>query len=509
MVIYPNAKCTPEYSGDCIEAVRKTKLPVHCRNYRLNKTNVQLMNNQMQSKDHHKFMLNLLRCAVVLSLSFFVCSPALNTAQAQPLPERRPLSGRVVTSNNTPIKGATVTIRQQTDIAPATFWGARVATDANGEFSFPDAEEGAYYITIVSTGFAPLQNKSYIVDATTPSLLITLERLATLPLHVLKPDNTALAGAMLTVRMQADQLPSLPLLRVTTDANGNTTLPGLLPGNYLIQAVAEGVGVVTLRNVEVRYVVEPKTLDVQLKAGGTLRVVARESQADNEPRPVGGATITFTTAASLDTEAAKAPNLPDDMMLYVMQSMQSMQAVGGSALVTRDGDGVLQVADVAPGTYTVRLFSPLHKPVVAQTVEVKAGETATAEFLAEATSPPAVLTILVRDIKDKPIADTEFFVQLRPGAGGNTFGPGAPPPAPEVPQAIRNLFGGGNFIRRGRTDKDGTLTLYPVQLGKWRVTLIVPPTPEGNPGSSAKDVTVTAQGGTVTIPITLPAPAAK
>jgi hypothetical protein len=64
-------------------------------------------------------------------------------------------------------------------------------------------------------------------------------------------------------------------------------------------------------------------------------------------------------------------------------------------------------------------------------------------------------------------------------------------------------------MRRGRTDKAGKLTLYPVLPGKWRAAIMLPGTAEGGAASAAKEVTVAAEGGSVTIPITLPAPAAK
>jgi len=441
-----------------------------------------------------------LRVTLTLALLSTCYSP--QPASAQPLPERRPFKGRLVTPENTPITGATITIKQQLDVAMATFWGDRVATNANGEFAFRDAEDGLYHISISVNGFAPMQGKPFIIDSNTISpTIIKMERLATLSMHFIKTDNNPVSGKPVAVLLTPAGAPQLPLMRVTADVNGNATLPGLIPGLYKIQTLSDGIGSASMPSIEIRYAAEPKPIDIKLQAGGTLSIIAKEAQGDKAAKPIGGAAITFT-AAPAGGEAPKQANpnvLPDEMVIYAQQAQQA----GNASLVTREGDGTMQLADIAPGSYTIRLYSQAHKTAAAKTVEVKAGETATVDFLVEALAPPVSYDIIVKDSKGKPIADKDFVVHLRPTPPA-TFAGGAAPPAPDVPAAVRNLFGNGVFMRRGKTDKDGKLTLYPMQAGKTRIVLMAPGTADGGATSAATDVTIEAAGGSTNMQIALP-----
>jgi len=442
-------------------------------------------------------------------------------ASAQPLPEKVPVAGRIVTPENTPVAGATVTIARQNRTDFASFWGDRVATNANGEFSFLDAEEGAYVITVTAPGFAPVTRSPLVVAAGVPATRLVLERMATLKLRVLKPDKSPAAKAAVAVRLQAtlDDPPDGRRRKpsewpTATDADGSLLLENIIPGGYTLHLVAPGLGVVMLSGLDLHYAVNPATVDVTLHSGGTVSVVAREMVAGKVARPLGGAIILMTpvpavphapTAAApvVAPAPAAAPNAatpavnavvwPEPAALMVQQSVLG---TNGSVL-THEDSGSLQIADVPPGNYVVRLYSQVHKPVAAQTVEVRSAQTVNLEFNAEPIAPLASLEIEVH-AGDKPVSDSEFQLQLRlPGTVG-----GGAAPASDIPVEVQRAFTAPVFLRRARTDKNGVLTVHGLLPGRWRVSIAPLGKVDGTLAGAYKSVNVPLSGGSITL--TLP-----
>jgi hypothetical protein len=426
--------------------------------------------------------------------SGFFCQPVL----AQPLPERHPVAGRLVDETNTPIKGAVIMIRRQNDLGPATFWGTRLATDADGRFTFPDAEEDSYYISVTAPGYAPLQSKPIVIDSNTRTLDLKMDRLAVLNARFLKPDGTPLAGAKITLLLRSDPQTDPIFQPVTTDANGVISISNIVPGKFTVQAISSGIGVVTLKDMAIRYTDDTHPIDMQLHTGGTLRLVAKEGKPGG--RALGGAvpSLIVGKVGSDDPRNKSQLDIAGDTMLYLQHN-------AGVPFVTRDGDGTLDINDVEPGVYTVRLYEPSYKTPDAQTVEIKPGATTALNFDFDAKPSAVPLTVTIQTGKDTPVANTEFVVQLKPGAEG---GPElAPPPAVPNVNAARNAVANG-FLRRAVTDNDGKLVLYPIQPNKWRVAVSLPPDPKAPDRpvvAYSRDVTVTAEGGAVIVAVNNPA----
>ena len=421
-------------------------------------------------------------------------------AQAQPLSDRRPLVGHVTRINGSPIGGAEITVRREDEEGAWPFWGGVAITNARGEFSFPDAQEDIYHISIQANGYAR-DEKTYALTATSPPLHVALARLAPLPLRFLKPDGSPLTNAWVAVRVRGEGAIGKPLYRKRTDATGRLSLldrdnqPDLTPGSYSIHALAPGLGYAIVDNINVQED-NTKTSEVHLQHGGTLRVTARKAgDGGKDGSPSIGGAMVFLTQALPDDAAVVAPgdwNGPPDSGLYQLYN-------GGAPLVTRDGDGTVELKDVAPGRYVVRLFLTGNDAPLSQPVEIRARDTATLNFALEPRQS-APLEIIVQNMQGQPVANTELAIQLQPGSGRSpeVIEEAMPPLPPDVPPIVVNL----QPLRRASTDSKGKLTLYPVGVGKWRVMLF-PPSEERSGGQfvqlGAADVMVTPQGGSVTI----------
>jgi len=130
----------------------------------------------------------------VLGLCLCLLTNAL-AVSAQPLPERRPLTGRVTQPDGKPISGAVVTLSRELDQGGFGFWGGQTVTDANGSFSFPEADEDSYRIAVEAPGFDGQDQKQFVLDSALAPLAIVLQRLSDVRLRFLKADGTPLASS--------------------------------------------------------------------------------------------------------------------------------------------------------------------------------------------------------------------------------------------------------------------------------------------------------------------------
>ncbi len=435
------------------------------------------------------FVLKLSRL-IVLVFAFSILHFSL--VEAQPLPERVPLVGKITTTSGSPIGGALVTVRRQDTeiVGTAAFWGGPIRTGADGTFSFPEAEEGTYYLVMDAAGYAPHQ---WTLQWTPEALpyQVKLLKLTPLPLRVTKPNGTPAAGAkiQLHLRNETSGRPLFPA--IIANGEGKIIVPDLVPANYWLHAVVSGKGYAILPSVEVKEN-NPVQVDVPLREGGRVRALAQ----NEDGKPVGGAALGLSEALPNDAAARTtgAINPGNDGAIYLYTQDRA-------SLLTRDGDGAMELADVAPGRYQARLFLPGEPSPASQTIEVKAGETVevTAKFALRKTT--ATLEITVQTAAGQPAANQEFVVRLQPLVNGQPvpLGEAGPPMPPEAPPSIMNLFQ-GVLLRRVRTDADGKAMLFPLRPGAWRVTLADPEKPEQPPQQQpTTDVQLTAQGGAVTM----------
>jgi uncharacterized GH25 family protein len=439
---------------------------------------------------------------------FVLLQGSFSLAHAQPLPERRTLAGRVVGTDGKPIPGISITLRRENDMGGYSFWGALTVTDAQGNFSFPDAEEDSYYISAEDEAkrYAPLQDQRFVLDANSKTWKVTLQRLADVTFRFLKTDGTPLTSSRVSVRLDRDDFSGQPLRRIT-DGKGEVKFNEQRPAKYRIQVVAPGVGYAILNDVNIQYSATPQPIDVRLQSGGNLRLTALESKNQNDAgRALGGAMLTLgqSTQASPEDRAAGRLARPENMNL---QMLYTWSGEGGA--VTRDGDGILEISDLPPGRYSARLLAPGYAPSAWQEVEVKTGENTNLDFRFAPRRPQASLDVVLTSNNAQALASSEWNLQLRllssepENAGAAPALPGAEP----MEELAMNPIPGMLF-RRVRADANGKFTLYPLPPGKWRLVLTAPREPgkEGRGAVFQKDVDVTTAGSSVSIPVTLPKP---
>ena len=151
---------------------------------------------------------------------------------------------------------------------------------------------------------------------------------------------------------------------------------------------------------------------------------------------------------------------------------------------------------------------------IAQTIEVKAGQTVDVNGIYTLQSSKTALQLTVQGPDNKPAADREFVVRLQPLRNGNPAPVAEGPPIPpDVAPTIASLFQ-GVLTRHVKTDSNGKATIFPLRSGEWQVSIleqdqIVATKPRG---PTAK-VTIGEQGAELTmkllppnIAITVPLP---
>ncbi len=393
---------------------------------------------------------------------------------AQPLPDRAPVRGAVVDEAGHPVAAAVLTIRRQDDSGVAAFWGGEALTGADGQFGFPRAEVGHYFVNVEAPGFAPLYNFPLDWDAASPSPRLELHHLTRLTLRVLAPDGNPLVGAPLYIRARSGE-GALTSVRPVTDAAGQVALADLAPSTYSLVVVAQS-GLAVNNALVVGAGTAPAPVEVKLRAGASLRVTAK----DAEDIPLGGAALILF--AQTPEEAARLGGQGAD----ASDNWASVAAgAAPQAIITSEHEGTLTLPHLPPGHYTARLTLPDYGT---QSRDVTLSEGAPtvweAHFDAKSRTP---VTCLIVDGAGKPVANTFVALRMLALLPDGTFG--TPAPDPNTPADVP-LDSASNGARVGRTDAKGVLSLYPVHAGKYRVWasrptpdawLRAPVAPEGPP----------------------------
>lgn len=406
------------------------------------------------------------RQSPVLALSLCLFQSLLKPAQAQPLPERIPFSGKVTTTGGLPIGGAAVTVRRlDSETLPvATFWGGKLLTSADGVYNFPEGEEGTYSLVIEAAGYEPLQwTMAWKADSV--PYQAKLLRLTPMPLRVVNANGTPLTGAQVYLHLRGEPPGHVIFPSYVADADGKVTAPALVPANYWLHVVVPGKGYAVLPNAIVKENA-PELLTVTLRPGGRVRLTAKNSDG----RLLGGVAlslneITSGAASALPGEIAPRGN---DGAIYLYSQRRS-------TLVTRDNDGIVELTDVAPGRYQARLYMPGEANPPSQTIEVKSGETTDASAVYALRKPLPSLNLTVRKADGAPADNREYIVRLQPLVNGNPvpLTNAGPPLPPDIAPSVVALFQ-GILERRFKTDGEGKVSLYPMRPGDWRVTLVDP-----------------------------------
>ena len=434
-------------------------------------------------------MRNFVRLLVVFHLSLFI----LYGSRAQPLPERAPLLGKVTTTSGSPIGGATVAVSRQDkeSIVTAAFWGGKLLTGADGVFSFPEAEEGIYDLSVEAEGYEGFR-WTLEWKPQSPTFMAKMLKLTPQPFRLLKPDGKPAAGAKLFLHFRGLPPGHISFYSYEANTEGKITVPPMTPANYWVHAIVPGVGYAVLPSVVVKEN-EPEQVDLKLQVGGRVRAVTKTA----EGRPLGGVALALSEVLpNTVNELGGATAQGNDGAIYLQTQHRSM-------LVTQDGNGQMELLDVAPGRYQARLYMPGEANPVAQTIEVKSGETTEVSGVYNIQNQKASLEIIVQTIDGNPAANREFVANLQPLRNGQPVPAGqvGPPVPPDVAPTTSNLFQ-GVLSRRFKTDANGKATLFPLSVGSWQVTVLsVEQLAERKPKAITVTANVAEQGSSVNIKI--------
>jgi len=431
--------------------------------------------------------LRLSRIALALLLLIGIRAPLW----AQPLADRAPLRGIVVDESGALVSSAVLTVRRQEDNGPASFWGGEARSDDKGNFSFPKAQEGRYYLSVEAPNHAPLQNFPFVWNAQSPALRLTVRRLTRLTLHLTMPDGKALANAPVWIRTRAvDASPTTT--RTSTDANGDAQIPDLAPATYSLVVVAQnGVGV--LPSAPVTWAPNGARLEVPLFKGGSIRIHV----LDADGKALGGASLILFPRSPEDASALGGQNADAGENWALVAAANAPQA-----LVTRDGDGVLELSGIPAGHFSARLSLPGYGAPT-RDFDALDGQTLDWEVPLPARRA-ASLTLSVKDGAGGSVRDSLVALRLLPLAADGTFAPDSPfgDTAP-FPGATQNappdlpFYTSGPGGRVARTDSNGQITLYPLKAGHYRV-FASRPTPD-----SRLRAPVAAEGAPLDVEVTL------
>ena len=403
-------------------------------------------------------------------------------AHAQPLPDRRPMTGIAVDSEGKSLSGALISVRRESDVGSATFWGASTASDARGNFRFPYAEVGRYFLSGELSGYASISNQWVVWNATSSPLRLRFERLVTLTLPVTRPDGLPAMNSSFWVRLRGDGNAGQTTRQVSSDAQGQISLPDLMPANYSIFAASTD-GFALQRGVALR---RNLSQPLSLQKGGQLSVLTREKGSQ---RPLGGAQLTL-----VPENEAQALKLGGDAS-DIEDDFGSLSARGDRLVtVSRDGDGRISLENVPPGRYRARVHLAGYETAPTQVVEIGAG--LNREISWDLVPKPGSATSLTLQLSGAPANGAiagEYALRLLRIAEN-----GALEPEQDTP-----FSPGGHPGRRALADESGKIVLFPLIPGRYRV-FVAPRTvgkelEDGRNEAASLDVSVPLSGATASL----------
>ena len=458
-------------------------------------------------------------CLLVLALNAApVARQFSSIAFAQPLPERRVLSGRVTDDAGNPLPRINVTLQRENDLGAYAFWGTVAVTDAQGRYRIENAEDGAYLISAEGDNFANVQNQHLVINANSTQWNAQLQRLTTLRLLLKNAEGALLPKTRVALRLSknSENSNSIAFARKTprparTNDKGELEMPNIEPGTYTLDIALPGVGFAKIENFAVQYEAKPVAREVQLQHGGNVTLIAREVGANGENRRLlGGAVLTLGEDVQItDEQRAQGAIVRQGAMdlgnLYAWSS-------DGSRAVTSDGSGELALQDLPSGKYSARLILPGYAPAEAQSFEIQSGQSQTLTFDLKPRGKAKAVDFLLQSTKDAPVADRDWTLQLRflqsPKPSVKTGTPDANTLLPDtltiappevnlaLPLEVAPLPPGardwqledgalvnfpGVMTRRVHSDTSGKFTLYPLQPGRWMLTMFATPQDDGDP----------------------------
>ena len=406
---------------------------------------------------------------------------------AQPLPDRAPIIGAVTDVRGGPIAGALLSLRRSNPNLSVAFWGATTESDDAGNFTFSDAEEGDYAVTVQAPGYADSLAREIKWRAGDAPIKITLDRLLDFTLNLRAPDGSPVADAPVYLRLRPSDVNGQRSLNARADKAGAVAVSGIKPDKYgLYLRAPQGYALLFDLNV-----VEPATppRTIQLQKAGALKL----SISDDLGRALGGANLVMAPATVEESERLSGFKIgpSDDFALLAASNDRT-------STVSRDGDGTLELDGLPPGNYIMGLSLPGYRFDDVQSVAIVVGETKTLKITAP-TQRARTLNLQLRTPDDKPYTAGEVALRILPIAANGQLG-GDPPPNPEDADDLP-FFPSGPGGRRVLPDAKGNAALFPVKAGRYRIFASPRSTDatKNPPEATPVDVTITATGATATV----------
>jgi hypothetical protein len=380
--------------------------------------------------------------------SLFLLLFAARSALSQPLPDRRPLVGIAVDGAGKPVVGAFLSVRRQENNGRTTaFWSGATATDERGEFRFPNAETGTYYLNADVTGFAPIYNMPIRWKLNSPVLRVQFERLVDLRLNLVNPDGSPAANTPVWMRLRGDGYAGQTSRRETSDEKGQIWLKSVLPATYsLFLSCAKGYALNT------RFALRTDSVqNLQLQSGGALKITVQDE--GTPPKALGGAALTLNPE---NPEAAiklmgEAGDVSDDFGFLSMMGERL-------SLVSREGDGLIDIPHLPPGRYEAKMLGAAFALEPARILTIEANkEKELVWTLVPKSSAKGSLTLQLNEADGKA-ASGDFAIRVLPIKEDGSL----------VTEEISPEAPGGNAGRRARADSSGRITLFPIASGRYR-----------------------------------------
>ena len=393
---------------------------------------------------------------------------------AQPLPERRVVTVHAIMTDGKPAAGLTFVIYRVSKDAVAQSWSWDGITDARGELTVPNMEDGAYRLRILETNHGVTEIPGdFIADASTTLWTVSIAARAGLRILVLGPDGIpeakkicycayvcTLPGQDVPVVLRRKKNtfggvansapPGMAAFALRADENGILPIESLPVGTYSdFELFVPSDGYVQVTTPYDLTTSGVRDVTLKLERGGALRVHVLEGTPQAPGRPLGQYSLLLEDCTATDETKA---NLAEHLF-------------GRYGNLSVDGIGQILQPDLVPGSYTLRLTGVAADQINgpdAQTVQVVDGTTAEATFYLKPREASELILNLT-DFNDRPLANVNFDIrmQLPP--------PPTPPAVPNAPKVPRQKPQFENRVVR--TDDTGKVVIYPLKAGHYDLTV--------------------------------------
>lgn len=303
-----------------------------------------------------------------------------------------------------PLIGASVNVVNQANVTIAT-----AITNAQGQYTIANLAPGTYTVTFGQQGYAS-QTVGTVIKANTTTTLSTAlnQNVGVIAGTVTNNQGTPLIGTVINVFLNNNLVAS-----VNTNETGTYTIPNLAPGNYTVNALAQnfqsqvkGAQVSAFQTTTVNFALIPDPgvltgtiidtngntvsgtiINVRTNAGGAVigNAVSDQSGLYTVPNLAPGNYIVTATAPNLQT-ASQGTTIPSNQtttlnftlafspvtITGIILNQQTGESIAGAQIQVRILDangavvanvlanqqGIFEVPQLAPGTYTIFATAP-------------------------------------------------------------------------------------------------------------------------------------------------------